>query len=160
MGELTGTPGPTVNLPVVDVVVFSDNTQGLVGVVLVLEPTLKLALPERKTPVFHVDMLMPFFLRGKKASLMNRDSRSIEIRSSLCADQTEKGGSQISVGGDELSLGTFCDTRATDDERDVDVFLEATFLSWLETVLANVISVVYNRLAENNLLGRVGGPVE
>jgi hypothetical protein len=101
-----------------------------------------LALCKCKSPVLHIDMFMSCVLRNLQSIGSNWDSCTIEVLTRGLSDKGEDCRRDVSVRSYDIGNFACRDTRTANDERDIDVFFEATFFAWLESVLTYVVAIV------------------
>lgn len=126
---------------IVDVVILADESKALVGVVPV-EATSVVTLAQRKAPVLDVDVLASCIFCSMELLFGDRDRRTIKIRSNDSASEGQKRWRKISVRGDNVADLSFGHAWTTDNQRYINVFFVATFLSGLKTMLADMIAIV------------------
>lgn len=130
---------------VVKVVGLADYAKSLVGVV---EGEARLALVEDlalgngNTPELDGDVLVASINGGLEVLTVERNSLAIEVGTMRGTSNGEDGRSEIDVRGDNLGNLALGNTRAANDQGDVDVLFEATLLARVAAMLADGVAVI------------------
>lgn len=126
---------------VVEVISLSNDAEGFVGVVPV-DLLAIFAFRKREAPVLDIDMLMSCLLRNFKFSLGYGYCHAVEIIAWSLSNQFKNGGSQVGMGGDNISDYACRYVGSPNNERDVNVFFKSTLFPGLKSVLANMVAIV------------------
>lgn len=126
---------------VVEVISLSNDAEGFVGVVPV-DLLAIFAFRKSEAPVLDVDMLMSCLLRNFKFSLGHGYCHAVEIIAWPLSNQFKNGGSQVGMGGDNISDYACRYVGSPNNERDVNVFFISTLFPGLKSVLANMVAIV------------------
>ena len=129
---------------VIEVIVLADQAETFVGIVPVHMGVI-LALGQRKTPVFDVDVFAPLVVAGlceQEIGGNHGDGRSVEIRSDLPTRKRKESRSQIGMRSHNISKFALWNVRATHDQGNIDILFKTTFFPRLKPVLANMVAVV------------------
>lgn len=149
---------------IVEVVAGAQDPDRLVGVVLVenlvcelpcqrisrdatrrnasVRRTVVFSFSECNAPVFYIHVLAAPGLRHFDPSLSDGECRAVKVVSRRDAQQVQESRCQVGMGSDHVGGVVFRDAWSPNDERDVDVLLVAAGLSRLQTMLADVESIV------------------
>jgi hypothetical protein len=129
---------------VIEIIVLADQAETFVGIVPVHMGVI-LALRQRKTPVFDVNVFAPLVIARFCEQEIGRndgDGRSVEIRSDLPTRKRKESRSQIGMRSHNISDFALWNVRATHDQGNIDVLFKTTFFPRLKPVVANMVAVV------------------
>lgn len=100
-------------------------------------------IPALSAPKLYIDVVMLRVTLGFLDSILGEgDGRSIKVLTQGDVSQREDRGSNVGVGCDEVHILSLWHAGAANQEGHVDVFLNGASLSWLQTMLSNVETIV------------------